>query len=46
MQVQLITKIDQEGYDWLKLELGIVDEPEKQVVSLGTCAVNKKTLGK
>lgn len=43
---ELITKIDQEGYDWLKLELGIVDEPEKQVVSLGTCAVNKKTLGK
>ena len=43
---ELITKIDQEGYDWLKLELGIVDEPEKQVVSLGTCAVNKKILGK
>ena len=39
-------KIDQEGYDWLKEELGIVDEPAKvKAVSIGTCAV-KKTLGK
>ena len=36
----LIKKIDEEGYDWIKEELGLVDEPKKQVVSLGTCALN------
>ena len=42
----LITKIDQYGYDWVKAELGI-DLPEEEapkVVSLGTCAV-KKVIG-
>lgn len=34
---ELITKIDQEGYDWIKQELGIEDE-RKQPYSLGTCA--------
>lgn len=44
--IELMEKIDQEGYDWLKEELGIVDEPVKpKAVSIGTCAV-KKTLGK
>ena len=44
--IELMEKIDQEGYDWLKEELGIVDEPAKvKAVSIGTCAV-KKTLGK
>ena len=39
---ELITKIDNEGYDWIKEELGIVDVQEKkQSVSLGTCALNK-----
>ena len=43
---ELITKIDQYGYDWVKEELGI-DLPEEEapkVVSLGTCAV-KKVIG-
>ena len=40
---ELIEKIDREGYDWLKLELGLVDEPVKKQVSLGTCAVNPNT---
>lgn len=39
---ELIEKIDNEGYDWLKAELGIVDEiPEKVRTVLGTCAVKK-----
>jgi Fe-S cluster assembly ATP-binding protein len=39
---ELITKIDNEGYDWIKEELGIVDIEEKKVsVSLGSCALNK-----
>lgn len=38
---ELVEKIDNEGYDWLKIELGIVDEePVRTVTSLGTCAVN------
>lgn len=42
---ELIEKIDKEGYDWLKAELGIVDAvPEKVRTILGTCAV-KKTHG-
>ena len=39
--LELITKIDQEGYDWLKEELGIEDEPLKRTNILGTCAVKK-----
>lgn len=36
---ELIRKIDSEGYDWLKAELGIDDFDErKKPVSLGTCA--------
>ncbi len=39
---ELITKIDNEGYDWIKEELGIVDTEEKRIsVSLGSCALNK-----
>jgi len=34
---ELIAKIDTEGYDWIKKELGIVDEQSKPY-SLGTCA--------
>lgn len=38
---ELITKIDQDGYDWLKAELGITEFEEKQPqYSLGTCATN------
>ena len=33
----LIEKIDKEGYEWLKKELGVEIEKERQVV-LGTCA--------
>lgn len=37
--LDLITKIDQEGYDWVKSELGITDfDKVKTPVSLGTCA--------
>ncbi|MFP4478752.1 MAG: Fe-S cluster assembly ATPase SufC [Candidatus Izemoplasmatales bacterium] len=35
--LELIAKIDQEGYDWVKKELGIEDEDDKPY-SLGTCA--------
>lgn len=39
---ELIEKIDNEGYDWLKAELGIVSEiEEKPRTILGTCAVKK-----
>lgn len=41
---ELIEKIDNEGYDWLKVELGIVDQiPEKVRTVLGTCAVKNQT---
>ncbi len=40
--LDLMEKIDQEGYDWLKEELGIVTEPEQiKAVSIGSCAVKK-----
>ena len=42
--LELIAKIDQEGYDWLKEELGLDDETTRPNIVLGTCAV-KKTLG-
>jgi Fe-S cluster assembly ATP-binding protein len=36
---ELITKIDVEGYDWLKAELGVTELEEiRKPVSLGTCA--------
>lgn len=39
---ELITKIDNEGYDWIKAELGIIDEaPVRTSVVLGSCALNK-----
>ncbi len=40
---ELITKIDQEGYDWIKEELGIEDERvvEEKVTMLGTCATKE-----
>ncbi|MDD3129106.1 MAG: Fe-S cluster assembly ATPase SufC [Candidatus Izemoplasmatales bacterium] len=34
--LELIKRIDQEGYDWVKKELGIEDE-DKKPYSLGTC---------
>ncbi len=42
--LELITKIDQEGYDWLKEELGIEDEETVRPNILGSCAV-KENLG-
>lgn len=37
---ELITKIDNEGYDWVKSELGIIETVEvKRRIALGTCAV-------
>ena len=39
---ELITKVDNEGYDWIKAELGIIDEAKVRTnVVLGSCAVNK-----
>ncbi len=39
---ELITKIDNEGYDWIKEELGIVDDiPTKARTVLGHCGVKK-----
>ncbi|HAO62185.1 MAG TPA: Fe-S cluster assembly ATPase SufC [Erysipelotrichaceae bacterium] len=45
----LAKKIDEEGYDWLQTQLGVVIVPEEEVkapvrvsVSLGTCAVNER----
>ena len=39
---ELITKIDNEGYEWIKAELGIVDEVEQRSHAiLGTCAIKK-----
>ena len=39
---ELITKIDEEGYDWIKEELGLVDEVETAPRTiLGECAVKK-----
>ena len=41
---ELIEKVDAEGYDWLKEELGIIDEvPQKAKTVLGTCAVKKSS---
>lgn len=42
--LELIAKIDQEGYDWLKEELGIEDEIKVVPNMLGSCAV-KKAIG-
>ncbi len=39
---ELIEKIDQDGYDWIKEELGIVDEIEnKPRLILGSCATKE-----
>ena len=36
---ELIKKIDQEGYSWVKKELGInIEEEERTHVLLGSCA--------
>ena len=43
---ELIQRVDQEGYDWIKEELGIVSSIDTNLgtrsVSLGTCALNTK----
>ena len=38
---ELIAQIDEKGYDWIKDEVGLVDEPINVIgkVSVGTCAV-------
>ena len=44
---ELIEKIDREGYDWIKKELGIdderviVEEQKRKVTSIGTCATKE-----
>jgi len=43
---ELIKKIDKEGYDWLKSELGIDEiEEEKIQYSLGSCAAKTMSPG-
>lgn len=40
---ELITKIDNSGYDWLRDEMGIEEEvEEKQRIVLGSCAVKER----
>ena len=40
--LELIAKIDEEGYDWLKEEIGFIDEKKpRESLSLGSCAVKK-----
>ncbi len=44
--LELMTRIDNEGYDWLKEELGIedvrvIEEEEKERTVLGTCATKE-----
>ena len=41
--LELIEKIDQQGYDWIKEELGIEDETRVNPSILGSCAVKKVT---
>ena len=45
---EFIKKIDLEGYDWIKEELGLEDEvvDKKQHVVLGSCALNKNNEAK
>ena len=39
---ELIEKIDLDGYDWIKEEIGYIETNKKKTsVSLGSCAVNK-----
>jgi len=40
---ELIAKVDADGYDWLKTELGIdtLEEEQPKPVALGTCATRK-----
>ena len=41
---ELIEKIDREGYDWVKRELGIeIEKEEEKRISLGTCAAKELT---
>ena len=41
---ELIEKIDREGYDWVKRELGIeIEHDEKKRIVLGTCGAKTFT---
>ena len=41
---ELITKIDNEGYDWIKEEFGFVEAaPKRRSASLGACALKERT---
>ena len=42
---ELVAKIDSQGYEWIKTELGIPVEKENATVSIGTCAT-REALGK
>ena len=42
---ELIQKIDKQGYEWIKTELGIPVEKESETVSIGVCAT-REALGK
>lgn len=48
----LVSRIDAEGYEWIESELGIsipdedaVEPAKKQVLSVGSCAINESTKG-
>lgn len=42
---ELVKKIDTQGYEWIKTELGIAIEKEESVGSIGVCAT-REALGK
>ena len=45
--LELITKIDQEGYDWIKAEYGLETKPkEERPSSIGLCGVKEQINGK
>jgi len=44
---ELFKRIDKEGYEWIKKELGVeIEKPENKKVSLGTCATKELTKNK
>ncbi len=45
--ISLIEKVDQNGYDWIKAELGLDDEtPRITSTSIGSCAIKNKVMAK
>lgn len=40
--LELMEKVDKEGYDWLKEELGLEDEEQNKGIVLGVCGAKKE----